>query len=231
MYALVAVAIAGALQRGVPTYDTYPPRSLEPVSGALSDCQGPLRTECSSLLVSLPHVRADPRQWEVVDVQAWVESIGFHEYRNAFESAKIDGTRLLALNADKLSSELMLSASEHIALIAMEIAELRERRGLMSTSELKAHHVVHPPPSGWDVGAVAAWLEDAGLEAFAPAFEAAEVDGSTLLRLSPRDLETLVSGTSNTMEQNEAAAELLDALIRHLRWRGSGTQELQKQEL
>jgi hypothetical protein len=116
-------------------------------------------------------------------------------------------------------------------LVRTRIAELRERRGLMSTSELKAHHAMHPPPSGWDVGAVAAWLEDAGLEAFAPAFEAAEVDGATLLRLSPRDLETLVSGTSNTMEQNEAAAELLDALIRHLRWRGSGTQELQKQEL
>ena len=38
---------------------------------------------------------ADPRSWDIEEVQNWVESVGFHEYRSAFAEAKIDGQQLL----------------------------------------------------------------------------------------------------------------------------------------
>jgi len=164
-------------------------------------------------------VCADPRTWEINDVQAWVESIGFSEYTAAFLEASIDGRKLLLMTPDKLSSELVLSAAEHVSLIAMEVAELRERRGLMSSSELKAHHAVHPPPATWGVDGVVAWLEDAGLEHYTAIFEKHQVDGAALLRLSTQELASLVSSSSSTLEQNEAAAELLESLVSHQRWR------------
>lgn len=175
---------------------------------------------------------SDPREWQVEDVQTWVESIGFHEYRGAFEEASIDGRRLLSMPAEKLATELVLAASEHVAVIALEISELRARRGLMSSSELKAHFSAHPPPSSWDGEGVIAWLEDAGMERYAAAFEAAQVDGAALLRMSSREIAMLLSAAPNRMEQNEAAAELLEGLITHLRWReSSGRGAGLKQEL
>ena len=173
---------------------------------------------------------ADPREWQVEDVQAWVESIGFHEYRGSIHDASIDGRRLLAMNAEQLSTDLILAASDHVAVMALEIAELRERRGLMSSSELRSHHATHPPPDTWDVDHVAAWLEDAGLERYVAAFESAQIDGTALLRLRPREIAALVYGEPNPLEQNEAAAELLYALVGHLRWRASSKARL-KQEL
>ena len=61
-------------------YESYPPRELEPLS--------------------------DPSGWSVAEVQSWVESIGFHEYRDAFLEAAVDGRRLLTLDADSLGREV-----------------------------------------------------------------------------------------------------------------------------
>lgn len=189
----LSVAVASTLQQGVPQYETYPPRYLEP--------------------------SMNPRTWEVEHVQDWMESIGFHEYRQAVLDAGIDGKRLLGLNEEKLRSELLLASSEHAAVLSMEVDELRARRGLMSNSELRKHQERHPPPELWGTDAVQNFLEDAGLQRYAAAFEAAGVDGSTLLSLRQEDLDRLLSGSPNPGEQNEAAAEVLIGLINHLRWR------------
>jgi len=186
-----------ATQRGVPRYPTYPPRALEP--------------------------KSDPRSWDIEEVQNWVESVGFHEYRSAFAEAKIDGQQLLSMSAEDMAKKLSLSGNELTAVIGMEIDELRERRGLLSAAELQALHEVHPPPDKWSAKDVAGMLRDAGLDAYSVSFEKAEIDGPALLRLRPTQMQELLANAvpDNPHEQNEAAAELIAALQEHLRWRAS----------
>ena len=195
---LYAVLLAAG---SAPRYEQYPPRHLEPGT--------------------------DPRQWSVSDVQDWVESIGFHEYRGAFLEAAVDGKRLLSeLTAGWLADELILGSDEHNMVIEMELSELRARRGLMSGAEARAFREAYPPVDEWDVAQVGNFLEKAGLGSFSPQFAAAQVDGPALLRLSDAELEQLVqlSDGSQKDEIGEAATELVAAAVRHLRWRaGPGT--------
>lgn len=165
------------------------------------------------------------------DVVTWVESTGFHEYRAAFEEADVNGARLLKLTANKIASDLLVIPPEHAAVIAMEISELRARRGLMTSGELRAYHESHPPASQWGVEDVRAFLEDAGLERYVERFGAAQIDGAKLLQLRAAELAMLVRGEPNTAEQNEAAAELIAALVEHLRWRTTSQTARLKEEL
>ena len=129
-----------------------------------------------------------------------------------------------SISADDLASELQLASHEFVALLEMEIAELRERRGLMTATELREHYALHPLPEEWDPAFVASVLRDAGLGAYAAAFEKAKVDGRALLQLSASQIEELLAAgvADNAHEQNEAAAELLGAIQKHLRWRSAG---------
>lgn len=202
---LALIAVAHAADGGVPRYEEYPPRGLEPAS--------------------------DPRKWTVDDVQDWVESVGFHEYRNAIVEASIDGRKLMSLGSGgKLGAELMLSAAEHIAVLEMELAELRQRRGLMTGSELKAQRAVQEMDAQ-DVGGL---LQEAGLGEHVPAFEAAGVDGRKLMGLSEVQISALLGsgGAADPYEHKAAALELIRSIIGHLQWRtrvssaGTGKQEL-----
>ena len=139
---------------------------------------------------------------------------------------------LLRMTAEKLGSELLIAASEHAAVIEMEISELRERRGLMSARELKAHVAAHPPATDMDVDAVANLLEASGLGAHVPRFKAARVDGRALLSLSNERLRVLLdTGEADPFEHTPAAAELLESIISHLRWRLSHAARGGKEEL
>ena len=126
------------------------------------------------------------------------------------------------MTAEKLAAELMLAAREHVSLLAMEVLELRERRGLLSKSELRAHHEAHPPAENWDVDGVVNAVSDAGLGAYAARFAAAQIDGPRLLQLEPHEISHLIGGTRRSeVEEEEAAAELLHAMIGHLRWQAA----------
>lgn len=178
-----------------PTYDEYPPRSLEPA--------------------------ADPRSWSIAEVQAWVESIGFFEYKESFFEGQVDGKRLLTMSASSLSADLLLPSDEHASLLEMEILELRARWGLMSKKELSAHREAYPLAEEWDAAGVAGFLQDSGLGKYASRFAAARIDGRKLLQLSTEQVLSLTAVEPNAHEQNQAAAEQIDALIGHLRWRSS----------
>jgi hypothetical protein len=170
----------------------YPPRSLEP--------------------------QADPRKWGAADVQDWVESVGFSEYRDVFRDASVNGKRLLGMTVEKLESALLLPL-EHAQLFAMEIGELRARRSLMSTGELNEHLAAHPLADQWDYSAVRSFLQESGFGPYAASFA---VDGPALLRM--RDDELLArmrDGRTSVHEETEAAAEQLSALTAHLRWRSA----------
>lgn len=210
---VIAHAALGLAQptQGAPTYDAYPPRSMEP--------------------------QTDPQRWSARDVADWVESTGYFEYREAFLEASIDGKRLLKLDADNIGSVLMLRSVDHAYVLDMEIKELRERRGLLSRSELAQHRQRHPLITSLDVSGVGELLADAGLGRHVTAFAAARIDGPRLLRLSGDDISRLTArAVPNAHEQNEAEAEQLVAMVEHLRWqavgrgddgsRGSGKEEL-----
>lgn len=164
---------------------------------------------------------ADVRRWTTTDVQDWVESIGFQEYRSAFLEASVDGSRLLAMDVDALGAEVLLASREHAEIFAMEIAELRARRGLLSAAEGHTHRVAYPTAEAWTVAEVAGFLERSGLGRYAERFAAADVDGRVLLRLSDAEQAALLDVEPNADERNEAAAEILTALVEHLRWRAA----------
>jgi hypothetical protein len=205
MLVLLLLSHSAALP-GAPQYDEYPPRTLEPPT--------------------------DPRRWAVAEVQDWVESCGFHEYREAFAEANVDGRGLLTMSADSLRSLLLLPSAEHASTLEMEINELRARRGLMSAAELQQHRAQYPLADGWDAAGVARFLQDSNLGRHATAFAAARIDGRTLLRLRPDQIAALLSKAGpSEHEATEADAELLQALIGHLRWRSASTTASGKQEL
>ena len=190
-----------------PQYDAYPPRQLEPAS--------------------------DPRSWGVADVQDWVESTGFYEYREAFLEGMVDGKRLLRMGEDDLSERLLLPSAEHAALLAMEIGELRARRGLFTPAERQAHFAAHPLAETWNVDGVQRFLQEAGFGRYAAGFARAAVNGPALLRLSDAELGALVGAYAQGDEHEEGAAavEQLAALVAHLRWRSAGAAKGAKEEL
>ena len=190
-----------------PQYDQYPPRYLEPAT--------------------------DPRSWAVSEVQDWIESIGFFEYREAIAEGSVDGPLLLTMNAESVKTQLLMPSTEHIKVLEMEIAELRARRGLLSQAELRVHLVQYPLADAWSVAEVGAFLQRSAMGKYAAKFAAARVDGRRLLQLRGDELAKLVSIAPNPHEENEAALEQLVALVDHLRWRstsiggrGQGKQEL-----
>ena len=128
--------------------------------------------------VADPHallVTPDPRQWNVQQVQDWVESIGFHEYREAFAEASVNGRTLLGMTAHDLRSEVMI-ASEHSKLFEMEIAELAARHGVGKQL---------PLAEKWDAQGVATFLKDVGLGQYARSSDRE----ATMLRLGDRTLK------------------------------------------
>lgn len=202
------VLFSSAALAGAPRYENYPPRELEPPT--------------------------DPRKWQVAEVQDWVESCGFYEYREAFLEAKVDGRKLLSMSAEALKSTLLLASSEHASVLEMEIKELRARRNLLSSSELKQHRAHYPLAESWDVSGVVRFLQDSGLGRHATAFAASRIDGKRLLQLLPDQIAALMAKAGpSEHEQSEADAELLESLIGHLRWRSSGADAtgMSKQEL
>jgi hypothetical protein len=234
--AVLALALLPLLARAESQDAEYPPRSLEPTSGA---CPKPHSTSaCASAHSRMPssnRVRADPRSWSVADVQSWVDSVGFSEYREAFSEAKIDGARLLGTgSAEALQAELLLPATEHAAVLAFEIGDLRARRNLFtSRAERDAHFAAHPLADGWDEADVTAFLQDAGLGRHAPRFAAAGVDGRGLLRLTDDDLSALVGAhaAGDEWEEGLADAGLLQSLVATLRWRSATLSGRGKEEL
>lgn len=169
----------------------------------------------------------DPRAWSVAEVQNWVESVGYHEYREAFAEGRVNGRKLMGMTAGQLQSELILPSPEVAELLEMEIGELRARRGLFaSRAERDAHFAAHPLADTWDVAGVAAFLREVGFPAAAARFSAAGVNGPALLRLGEAELRTLAappaSAASDPYEQGMADAEQILALVAHLRWRSVG---------
>ena len=70
---------------------------------------------------------------------------------------------------------------------------------------------------------IASFLEESGLGRYAERFAGAGIDGLALLRLSDAERAALVRSSPNLHEQDEAADEMLAALIGHLRWRAQGS--------
>lgn len=166
----------------------YPPRHLEPTT--------------------------DPRSWSVEEVQSWVESIGFREYKLAFLEGDVDGKKLLGMTAERLGAELLLPAREHVLLIEMELAELKVSRGLeklTADERMAARYDL----SHMGVAQVGALLHDAGLEKYVGAFARRGLDGPKLLALSDADLRAALSVPPNPNEENEAALEVLRGILEH----------------
>lgn len=184
--------------------DEYPPRHLEPVS--------------------------DPRTWTVSDVQDWVESVGYYEFREAFgkdygAGRGIDGRKLLKLTAAQMYEDLVLPSTELADVLQMEIDELKARHGLFLPAELAAFRAAHPLGETLGVDGVVSLLRDAGFERHAPSFAAARIDGKALLRLSEAQVGKLTAqaaGAADAYEHSMADAEQITALIDHLRWRSAG---------
>ena len=162
----------------------------------------------------------DPRKWSAADVAEWLGAVGYPEYANAFGS--VDGKALLALNAERMERKLLLAAPEHRVVLEMEIGELRFQHGLMSAKERQAHRLLHPAADGWSAAEVGAFLADAGLERYSSRFVEHNIDGRMLLQLQPPMLRPLLDVQPNANEANEAALELLTALIAQLRRRSAG---------
>lgn len=155
----------------------------------------------------------DPRKWNVAMVQDWVESTGFYEYRNAFAEASIDGKHLLGMTAANLREEVLV-AKEHAHVLAMEIGELGARHGLGNRPL--------PRPENWDVQRVGKFLTESGLEKFAARFVAAQIDGRKFLSLTTPQIGLITASEAlrdRNEEEESAAAELLGAMVDHLRWR------------
>ena len=190
---LLSLLHRSSIGGSAPHYEEYPPRSLEP--------------------------KEDPRSWTAAEVQDWCESVGFHEYREAFLEAGVDGRRLLGMTAPMLRKSLLLPSGEHALVLEMEISELSARRGLLSASELSAHRGTYPLAEGWDAAGVASFLQESGLGQYVSRFATARVDGRALLKLRADQISTLLDGAPNVHEQKGADAEQLVALIAHLRWR------------
>ena len=189
---LLTAHVPGARLQSAPTYDAYPPRSLEP--------------------------RTDPRKWTIYEVADWVESAGFFEYREAFLEAAVNGEALLRMDESSLGKLLMLSSADHVNVLDMEITELRARRGLLSGAELNAYRQAHPHVSSLDVGGVGQLLQEAGFSRHVSAFAGARINGRTLLQLTDEQITTLAMGAQpNQHELNEAEAEQLVAMVEHLR--------------
>jgi hypothetical protein len=176
-----------------PTYDTYPPRHLEP--------------------------QADPTTWSTADVESFIESTGFFEYKRAFAEKGIDGPKLLRLTAERLETELVLASAEHNTMLEAEITELRLRRGLLRGAERRAYEAAHPPVQRWDGAQVRAFLVQAGLGEYASHFATAGVNGPRLLELTEAEVRGLCSNEPpGRYEEDDAAAELFLAAQGHLRW-------------
>ena len=176
------------------------------------------------ILTTFALLCADPRSWKVGEVQDWVESTGFYEYRQVFLEGNINGKKLLDMDAASLHKDLLMP-QQHCALFAMELGELRARRGLFrSRKERDAHFAAHPPAESWDVNGVLAFLHDAGFARYVSSFAAAAIDGKALLRLRDAEIQALVSqsGQDDPYEENGAKAEQLVAVVAHLRWRSAG---------
>ena len=171
---------------------------------------------------------ADPTRWSVEEVQAWVESIGFPEYRGAFGEGPIDGPKLLKFTAAKLEDELLLAAPEHRLVIEMELGELKLKHGLLTAAERQAHLTAHPRTDTWSRVDVREFLDGQGLGAYAANF--AQVDGQTLVAMSEAQLQVLTTGGGSD-ETDQATFELLSAQVRHLRERTSSRMGGLKSEL
>ena len=79
-----------------------------------------------------------------------MESVGFREYRGAFEEADLSGKKLLGLAPGKLGQKLLLP-DEHARLFEMEVAELkarliREALLLGMTAETSGRYPLPPKP-------------------------------------------------------------------------------------
>ena len=168
-------------------------------------------------------------------MQAWVESTGYHEYREAFAEGRVNGKVLLSMDAALLHSELILPSAELADLLKMEIDELRARRGLFSRAERDAHYATHPLADNWDVADVMAFLRDVGFVAAAARFGQAQINGPALLQMSDEELRLLVAPQGGTAkdpyEHTLADAEQVAALVAHLRWRSAGARGGAKDEL
>ena len=151
-------------------------------------------------------------------MQAWVESIGFPEYRGAFGEGRVDGSKLLKFTDAKLEDELLLAAPEHRMVIEMELGELKLRHGLLTPAERHAHLAAHPRTDEWSPADVQRFLEGQGLEAYAPNF--AQLDGGALVGLSDAQLRRLATGGGSD-EEDQATFELLAAQVKELRARTS----------
>ena len=171
---------------------------------------------------------ADPTRWRVEEVQAWVESIGFPEYRGAFGEGPVDGPKLLKFTAAKLEDELLLAAPEHRLVIEMELGELKLRHGLLTPVERQAHLTAHPRTDDWSRVDVRNFLDGQGLGAYASNF--AQVDGRTLVAMNEAQLQVLATGGGSD-ETDQATFELLSAQVRHLRERMSSGMGGLKSEL
>lgn len=171
----------------------YPPRELEPLS--------------------------DPNLWEVSDVLAWVVSIGFGEYRDAFAEGQVDGRELLSkLTADWLGTGLLLGSAEHNLAIEMEFDELKARHGLLTSAERAAHEAAHPPVATWGRAEVRQFIDGLGLGAYGARF--ANMEGHRLLQLSEANVHSLLTSQPGGWygpESDEAAREVFLAALGHLR--------------
>ena len=193
LFLLLSLLAHSAFAASAPRYESYPPRELEPAS--------------------------DPRTWMYTDVQNWIESVGFFEYRDAVMEAKLTGKQLLRATTRGLHKMLLLASEEHAATLSMEIGELRARRGLLNAQEQQEHYAAHPLAESWDSQGVFRFLTASGLGKYAQGF--AGIDGRGLLRMGEGDVRRVIEAYSSgeLWEEGQAAAEQLNALIGHLRWR------------
>lgn len=141
----------------------YPPRSLEP--------------------------KGDPRNWQVAEVQDWVESIGFFEYRDAFAEGTVDGKKLMKLTPRLMEDDLILMAPDHRTIIDIELKELLKRKGLPFDPAPEADTTPAKSASGWSVVQVGKWLIESGYGDYHLSFMEQEVNGEVLLSLQSSDLK------------------------------------------
>jgi hypothetical protein len=80
-----------------------------------------------SSVPDLLRVNPRPQYWSSLEVKVWLEAIGLDVYIHAFEAAGIQGSDLIALDADALKRRLGVSSLGHRAQMMQQISILSAR--------------------------------------------------------------------------------------------------------
>jgi hypothetical protein len=85
------------------------------------------KNQLMSTLSDLLRVNPRPQYWSSLEVKVWLEAIGLDVYIHAFEAAGIQGSDLIALDADALKRRLGVSSLGHRAQMMQQISILSAR--------------------------------------------------------------------------------------------------------